>query len=88
MAVRNGIYGHIRTRQPDGSGAGVYAFVPQYGLPLFTLLGPGTPYSFRWNPLQPPQMYYNQAQRMDGKLGVQAGQMALQRLIDNRGVTG
>jgi hypothetical protein len=33
-------------------------------------------------------MYLMQAQRMDGKAGIVAGQMALQPLIDTRGVTG
>lgn len=92
MSIANAIYGYIRTRQPDGSGAEVYAFKPLFGLPLYTLPGLGTPYTFRWNPCQPEQLYYNQAQRMDGKIGIVAGQIALQPLIDNRpdnrGVTG
>ena len=80
------IYDYIRTRQPDGSGAGVYALVPRFTLPLYTLPGPGTPVPQFWSPIQPEQLYYNQAQRFDGKVRVVAGQMALQPLLDNRGV--
>lgn len=82
------LYNYKGTRQPDGSGAAVYAFEPTFTLPLITLPGFGTPYSFRWNPCQPPQYYYNMQQRMDGQIGIVAGQMALSPLIDNRGVTG
>lgn len=82
------IYNFIRTRQPDGSGAEVYAFTPRFTLPLYGLPGPGTPWAQFWSPVQPQQVYYNQAQRMDGRIGVVAGQMALTPLIDNRGVSG
>lgn len=82
------IYNYIPTRQPDGSGAGVMAFVPLNALPLFTLPGFGTPYTFKWHATQPEQLYYNQAQLMQGKIGIMAGQMALQSMIDNRGVSG
>jgi len=82
------IYNYIRTRQPDGSGAEVYAFEPLFSLPLYTLPGPATPVPQFWNARQPEQLYYNLAQRMDGKAGIVAGQMALTDLIDNRGVTG
>lgn len=86
--LANDIYSHIRTPVPDGSGALVYAFVPRYTLPLFTLPGPGTPVPQFWSAIQPEQLYYNQAQRMDGQIGIVAGQMALQSLIDNRGING
>jgi hypothetical protein len=82
------LYNYTKTRQPDGSGTGVYAFEPAFALPLFTLPGPATPVPQGWNAYQPEQLYYNQAQRMDGKAGIVAGQMALQSLIDNRGITG
>lgn len=82
------IYNYIPTRQPDGSGAGVMAFVPLNALPLFTLPGFGTPYTFKWKATQPEQLYYNMAQAMQGKIGILAGTMALQDLIDNRGVSG
>jgi hypothetical protein len=79
-----GIYNYFRTRQPDLGGALNYAFEPRYTLPLFTLPGLGTPYSGHINPTQPEKMYYMQAQRYDGKIGIVAGQLALQHLIDNR----
>ena len=82
------LYNYIRTDQPDGSGAAVYAFTPKYTLPLYTLPGPATPVRQFWSAVQPEQLYYNQAQRMDGMIGIVAGQMALQGLLDNRGVTG
>ncbi|HEY6018430.1 MAG TPA: hypothetical protein VIY48_00565 [Candidatus Paceibacterota bacterium] len=82
------LYNYIRTRQPDGSGTGIYAFLPEFTLPLVTLPGPATPVPQFWSAVQPEQLYYNQAQRYDGKAGVVAGQMALQALIDNRGITG
>ena len=82
------LYNYLRTRQPDGSGAGVYAFLPEFSLPLFGLPGPATPVPQFWSAVQPEQLYYNQAQRMDGKAGIVAGQMALQALIDTRGING
>lgn len=82
------IYNYKSTRQPDGSGAGIYAFLPKFTLPLFSLPGPATPVPQFWSAVQPEQLYYNQAQRMDGLVGIQAGIIALQPLIDNRGVTG
>ncbi len=78
------LYKYAATRQPDGSGAGIYAFAPAFTLPLITLPGPATPVPQFWNPTQPEQVYYNLAQRMDGKIGIVAGQIALQPLIDNR----
>jgi hypothetical protein len=81
-------FNFIKTRQPDGSGAEVYAPLPTTTLPLFTLPGPGTPWAQFWNPTQPPQLWYNLAQRMDGQIGIVAGQMALTPLIDNRGISG
>jgi hypothetical protein len=82
------LYSYIRTLVPDGSGTGIYAFTPRYTLPLVTLPGRATPVPQFWSAIQPEQLYYNQALRYDGKIGVVAGQMALQSLIDNRGVTG
>ena len=82
------LYSFLKTRQPDGSGTGVYAFVPAFQLPVITLPGPATPVPQFWSAVQPEQMYLMQAQRMDGKAGIVAGQMALQPLIDTRGVTG
>lgn len=81
-------YGYKATRQPDGSGAAIYAFLSRWTLPLFTLPGPGNPVPQFWNPLQPEQLYYNLMQRQDGKIGVVAGQIAMQPLIDNRGING
>lgn len=85
LSQRTNFYNFIRRELPD-AGAQQYAFEPGFTLPLFGLPGPGTPYSFRWNPYQPEQVYYNQAQSMDGIIGVQAGQMALQGLLDTRGI--
>jgi hypothetical protein len=79
---------YVKTRQPDGSGAAVYAFAPGFSLPLVTLPGPATPVPQYWSSVQPEQLYFMQTQRMDGKSGIVAGQMALQALLDNRGVTG
>lgn len=81
------IYNYKYKKLPD-AGAQQYAFYPQLMNPVQTLPGPGTPYSFVWQVTQPEQIYYNQAQRMDGLIGVVAGTMALQGLIDTRGVTG
>jgi len=83
-----GPYSYIRTQQPDGSGAQVYAFIPAFTLPLYTLPGPATPVPQFWNVTQPEQLYFTQAQRMDGKAGIVAGQMALTALLDNRGING
>jgi hypothetical protein len=82
------LYNYRRTSVPDGSGARVYAFEPAFTLPLITLPAAGTPVPQFWSPVQQEQLYYNLAQRMDGKLGVMAGQIALQQLIDNRGING
>lgn len=87
LSKRTGFYNYVRRELPD-AGAQQYAFYPGFTLPLFTLPGPGTPYSFQWNARQPEQVYYNLAQRMDGIVGVQAGTMALQPLLDTRGVAG
>lgn len=81
------LYNYQRRELPD-AGAQQYAFLPNLQNPLFTLPGPGTPYSFVWQITQPEPLYYNMAQRMDGLIGVVAGQMALQPLLDLRGVTG
>jgi hypothetical protein len=81
------LYNYVRRTLPD-AGAQQYAFIPAFMNPLFSLPGPGTPYSFRWNPLQPEQLYYNLAQNMQGVLGVVAGQMALQPLLDTRNGVG
>jgi hypothetical protein len=85
--VASAIYHYVYRRLPD-AGAQQYAFCPGFTNPLFTLPGPGTPYSFRWNALQPEQLYYNQMQRLDGMAGVVAGQMARQALLDTRNVQG
>lgn len=87
LAQRTNFYNYERRELPD-AGAQQYAFLPGYTLPLFGLPGPGTPYSFRWNVTQPEQVYYNQAQSMDGQIGVQAGTMALQGLLDTRYING
>lgn len=81
------LYNYVRRELPD-AGAQQYVFLPQLQNPLFSLPGPGTPYTFRWRPLQPEQLYYNQAQRMDGFSGVIAGQMIFQGLLDTRGTEG
>lgn len=81
------LYDYQRRVLPD-AGAMQYAFLPRFMNPVFTLPGPGTPYSFRWNVTQPEQLYYNQSQRMDGVIGVVAGQMSLTALLDTRGVAG
>lgn len=78
------IYKYVQRPLLNPGGVSNYAFSPKFMLPLFTLPGPGTPYTFHWSPVQPEQMYYTLAQRMDGKIGIMAGQMALQPLIDNR----
>lgn len=87
LSKRTAFYNFLRRELPD-AGAEQYAFLPGFTLPLYTLPGPGTPYSFCWNVTQPEQVYYNQAQRYDGLIGVQAGQIALQPLLDTRGVSG
>lgn len=81
------LYNYARRTLPD-AGAMQYAFEPAFMNPLYTLNGPGTPYSFAWQVTQPEQLYYNQAQRYDGHIGVVAGQMARQGLLDTRGVAG
>lgn len=63
---------------------GVWAFIMPTSLPLFMTSGAGTPSQFRWNPLQPNQIYHNLEQRQDGQIGIVAGQVAMQPLIDNR----
>jgi hypothetical protein len=84
---RMAFYNYKRKELPN-AGAQQYAFIPGTMNPVFTLPGPGTPYSFVWQVTQPEQLYYNMAQRMDGLSGVVAGQMALQGLLDTRSVAG
>lgn len=87
MSVGKSLYNYIFRPLPQ-AGAMQYAFEPRFELPIITLPGPATPYSFVWRITQPEQMYYNQAQVMDGKAGVVAGQIALQGLLDTRGING
>lgn len=82
-----GLYNYVRRELPD-AGAQQYAFIPANMNPLYSLNGPGTPYTFSWQVTQPEQLYYNQAQVFDGHIGVVAGQMARQGLVDTRGVAG
>lgn len=81
------LFNFVRRELPD-AGAMQYAAIPQLQNPLFTLLGGATPTRQQIHPLQPEQVYYNQAQTMQGLPGIVAGQMALQSLIDTRGVSG
>jgi len=81
------LYNYIRRNLPD-AGAQQYAFIPSLANPLFTLPGPGTPYSFVWRARQPEQLYFNGAQVQQGMAGVVQGQMAMQGLLDTRGVGG
>jgi len=81
------LYNYKGTQQPSPGAMG-FAFVPSIGLPVFSLPGPGTPYSFRWNVRQPEQVYYNQSLQMVGLNGVVTGQMARRPLLDTRGVFG
>lgn len=70
------------------AGAMQYAFEPAFSLPPQTLPGPGTPYTFSWRAMQPEKAYYLQAKTLQGLVGIVAGQMAHQPLLDDRGVTG
>lgn len=79
---------HYFWRKLPDSGAQQYAFIPEFMNPLYTLPGPGTPYKMQWAVTQPQQLYYNMAQRMDGVIGVVAGQVALTGLLDTRGISG
>lgn len=81
------LYNYARKTLPD-AGAMQYAFESAFTNPLFTLPGPGTPYSFVWRARQPEQLYFNGAQVQQGLAGVVAGQMALQGLLDTRGTAG
>ena len=80
--------GYQSTRIPDLVGVQNYAYVPGFTLPLVTLPGPATPVPQFWSVTQPEQLYVMPVQVMDGKAGIVAGQMALQQLIDNRGISG
>lgn len=81
------LYNFLKRKLPD-AGAMQYAFLPTLQNPLYTLFGGGTPNRQQLMPLQPEQVFYNQAQRIDGLPGVVAGQMAMQPLLDTRGVSG
>lgn len=85
---RNGPFTYQRTNVPDGSGMEIMAFGMPTTLPLIMWQGSGTPYGYKWNPLQSPQVYQQQQQRLDGQIGIVAGQVAMQPLIDNRDFTG
>lgn len=81
------IYNYLYRPLPQ-AGAQQYAFEPRFTLPLYTLPGPGTPVNYQWNVTQPEQLWFNQSQRMDGVIGIQAGTLGGQRLVDTRGVNG
>jgi hypothetical protein len=64
-------------------GAMNYVFEPQTELPLQTIWGFGflrRPNTF--NPIQPPQVWANPTTQMNGIGGIEAGQFALQPLLD------
>ncbi|HEY6019400.1 MAG TPA: hypothetical protein VIY48_05675 [Candidatus Paceibacterota bacterium] len=81
------IYNYIYRPLPQ-AGAQQYAFEPRFTLPLYTLPGPGTPVAYQWNVTQPEQLWFNQSQVMDGIIGIQAGTLTGQPLVDTRGVNG
>ncbi len=65
-------------------GAQNYVFESNFELPLQTLWGHGfLPIPQYFNPLQPPQVVANQTLYTNGYGGLQAGQMALQPLIES-----
>jgi hypothetical protein len=83
------LYNYIPKQQPDSGGTRDYAFNPSFTNPLFGMFGPATPIPVNvFSAVQPEQVYYNQRQYLQGLIGVIAGQIAMQPLIDTRGITG
>ena len=62
-------------------GAGNFAFLPSFSLPLFSVGGPGTAFYKNWG-TQPANMYYGQQQVISGMEGVYAPGIQSQPLID------
>lgn len=78
-------YINTANKQPT-AGAQIYAFEPQFSLPAFSVLGPGIGPSYAWRVVGPESVYYNQGRYLQGLIGVVAGQLANQALLDTRGM--
>lgn len=63
-------------------GAMAETFDPLFVNPLFSVGGAGRSYRGTPNPVQPPQVYFNQQRGVNGLGGIQTGQLISQPLID------
>ena len=75
------IYNFIAKRLP-GPGTGNMAFQPSFGLPAFSVGGPGIEYTRPFLSIQEAPLYYDQEQVIDGINGLEYQGMYSQGLID------
>jgi len=68
-------YGFFERLLPSTPGTGNYAFQPRMGLPGVTIGGPGTDVANPLTVLQGEQLYYGQAQTVNGLEGLQFDQI-------------
>lgn len=82
------LYNFVERPIIDQSGAAKFAFLPRFLNPTYGLWGGATPYAMQWDVFQPEQVYYAKQVAAIGLNGVVAGQIAMQPLLDTRGITG
>lgn len=73
---------HFTKRRLPGPGTGDLAYEPNFTLPKFLIGGPGTHYRRGMHPIGPAQLYYGQAQVIDGLNGVAYAGMTSDGVID------
>lgn len=75
------LYLFTNRRLPE-PGTGNLAFQPLTTLPAFEVGGPGTEYRHGFDAVGPSQLYYGQAQTLDGLAGISYAGMGSDGVID------
>lgn len=81
FADQPALYAYKEQRLATSPGAGNFAFIPLFSLPLESVSGPGIGYYKTWGTAS-PQLYYGQEQRVDGLEGITATGIQSTPLID------
>lgn len=81
FAGQPSLYAYKEQRLSTSPGAGNFAFIPLFALPLESLNGAGVPV-YKVYGTQPANLYYGQEQRIDGLEGITAEGMQSTPLID------
>lgn len=81
FAGQPALYAFKEQRLATSPGAGNYAFIPLFALPLESFNGAGIAV-YKAYGTQPPNLYYGQEQRLDGFEGIEASGIQSTPLIE------